>query len=687
MTPSRLVLPLRVGKWDTSSQFVLIVRSSQRGGNRGAGESTDPPSAGRRGGIGTGRSAERRGSARRRRRRAPTGYVTMSDGVEIAVNVRLPDGLRARPAVPDALRDVGLRRRFRRRRHARSTTSASTTSRPGPRAARPDRRQPPAHRLLQRRVRDRARVACAAPAARAASSTCSRGAPRSTARRSSTTGSPEAAVVERRRRHHRPLVRRHHRLHGGRDAARRTCGGVRSPGLIDDMYRALVYPGGVSNYGFPLLWTGRHPARVRRRGGLLPGIAAPGGGATTTRTARSDCALNIARQEPDGRQRSADPGARATPTTSGTGPARSSRTSTRSTCRSTSPAPTRTSRPGPRGQRTCSRGRRRARSGSCSRTATTTPRAPPTTACPRSAADRKAWLDHWVRGVNGGFGTQHAGALVGVGVLRDAQRDGRRPDECWSRTDARTPRRFPLPDTDWTDWYLHGDGSLTTAAPTASESRRSRTCSGTRRQFWSYQAGGDVGPPRHDRRRARRADVPQRCRWRPTPPSPGRSRRLCSCRAPRPDTELFVELIDEAPDGSRTYLQRGVLQASHRAVDDAAERQHARRPHLPTATGRTRTRPAITPGQTDEYLVEVWPVGHVFRAGHRIVGQGARAAVRRQLLRLRAAQRARRQHGAPRTPSTPSRIMLPMVPLTGVQLGAPLPCGAQEAVRCVAQPG
>jgi hypothetical protein len=36
---------------------------------------------------------------------------------------------------------------------------------------------------------------------------------------------------------------------------------------------------------------------------------------------------------------------------------------------------------------------------------------------------------------------------------------------------------------------------------------------------------------------------------------------------------------------------------------------------------------------------------------------------------------------------TPSRIMLPMVPLTGVQLGPPLPCGAQEAVRCVAQPG
>ena len=33
------------------------------------------------------------------------------------------------------------------------------------------------------------------------------------------------------------------------------------------------------------------------------------------------------------------------------------------------------------------------------------------------------------------------------------------------------------------------------------------------------------------------------------------------------DTELFVQLIDEAPDGSRTYLQRGMLKASHRAID------------------------------------------------------------------------------------------------------------------------
>jgi hypothetical protein len=34
----------------------------------------------------------------------------------------------------------------------------------------------------------------------------------------------------------------------------------------------------------------------------------------------------------------------------------------------------------------------------------------------------------------------------------------------------------------------------------------------------------------------------------------------------------------------------------------------------------------------------------------------------------------------------PSRLNLPLVPLTNVTLGAELPCGAQEAVRCIAAP-
>ena len=38
------------------------------------------------------------------------------------------------------------------------------------------------------------------------------------------------------------------------------------------------------------------------------------------------------------------------------------------------------------------------------------------------------------------------------------------------------------------------------------------------------------------------------------------------------------------------------------------------------------------------------------------------------------------------TAAQPSRLMLPVVPLRNVVLGSELPCGAQEAVRCIANP-
>src|SRR5688572_2354514 len=43
-------------------------------------------------------------------------------------------------------------------------------------------------------------------------------------------------------------------------------------GLIDDLYRGIVYPGGVSNYGFPLLWTGAVRPVYDVGGGLAPGL-------------------------------------------------------------------------------------------------------------------------------------------------------------------------------------------------------------------------------------------------------------------------------------------------------------------------------------------------------------------------------------------------------------------------------
>ncbi|MGH2692709.1 MAG: CocE/NonD family hydrolase, partial [Actinomycetota bacterium] len=43
-------------------------------------------------------------------------------------------------------------------------------------------------------------------------------------------------------------------------------------GLIDDLYRGITYPGGVSNYGFPLIWTGGIRMAYDVGGGTAPGI-------------------------------------------------------------------------------------------------------------------------------------------------------------------------------------------------------------------------------------------------------------------------------------------------------------------------------------------------------------------------------------------------------------------------------
>jgi len=84
------VLPRRLGKCDTSCHFVPIVRSSQNGGRPGVRGTRTVRRL-----LGVGAALALVGPLSSVARpdvaaAAPTGYVTMSDGVSIAVNVRMP---------------------------------------------------------------------------------------------------------------------------------------------------------------------------------------------------------------------------------------------------------------------------------------------------------------------------------------------------------------------------------------------------------------------------------------------------------------------------------------------------------------------------------------------------------------------------------------------------------------------
>ena len=446
-------------------------------------------------------------------------------------------------------------------------------------------------------------------------------------------------------------------------------------GLIDDAYRGLVYPGGVSNYGFPLAWTGGIRPAYDILGGLLPGILRPQRPFDDPNR-QLNCVLNLL-----GKSRTIANEPLIKGLSDVDGPWYRDRSPITNVSKINVPmhitGAYQDEQTGPRGQTNLFEHlpagvpKRLVLTNGDHNTESTAPYG-----VPEIIADRKAWMDQWVRGVAGGF-TSSPSATVFFETHK--QGDGKLHPN--GRLDS---TNFPLTQTEFTDWYLHGDGSLSTTPPAAPESDRFYL-HGTRRQFWSYQAGGSVGPP------ITTMEGPDELTWRTEPMAEdtamaGPIAATLWAKTTSGDTEFFVEVTDEGPDGSVTYLQRGVLRASHFAVDDARSdhtpdgriyrpyRPHTNAQNIPANVGR-------------EYLVEIWPVGHVFRAGHRIAVKvhapplidSFYVYVPRTLPGINTILSG---------PGYESRIMLPMVPTGAIQgLGAPLPCGAQEAVRCIPNPG
>jgi putative CocE/NonD family hydrolase len=436
-------------------------------------------------------------------------------------------------------------------------------------------------------------------------------------------------------------------------------------GLLDDVYRAISYPGGVSNYGFPLLWTVAIRTAYDELGGSAQGIVVgqdaqcAQNSATQTRTVVDDPVVQGVASDTDNdwyRVRSLANYARdiAVPIHI-TGAYQDEQT-------------------GPRFPRLFELVQ-----GIPKRMLLTNGDHGTDTDPPAIWQDRLAWMDHWIRRIDRGFGARGE-YRSSVTTFFEMHRNG---DGVLVPNGRKSSTTFPLEDTRWTNYFLREGGGLSRAAPAGPETP-DRYLSGSPRQSWSYQAGPEAGPP------FTTEEAPDELTFSSAPVGgntaivgPITSTLYVSSTAP--DTELFVQLIDEGPDGSRTYLQRGMLKASHRAIDPAMS------DYVTTGTGqrimyrpfRPHTNPTfVTPGAVYEYVIEIWPVGHVFRPGHRIV------------LKVHTPPAVDSYYAyVPRRPvgintvyhqaDLPSRIMLPIVPLTGVSLGPELPCGAQEAVRCV----
>ena len=389
-------------------------------------------------------------------------------------------------------------------------------------------------------------------------------------------------------------------------------------GLLGDLYRDIVYPGGLTNYGFPLLWTGAVRPLYDVGGGV-------GGGLYPNPQER--CAANQAEKSRD---------VLGDPLIHGLDDTDNEWFRARSVIHAVDDirVPTHITtayqdeQTGPRGATNIWTHL----PGDISKRIVLTNGDHGTQDDLNIRADGLAWLDYWLRdarkpdeqsqlafpadtNLTTVFGPKERPTTTSRVFLGyragDHRESGRYDGQIHSSG-------FPLAETEWTDLFLSADGTLVEDASAVAAGSAS-WLHGSRRQSYSYQAGKDnggefssaSGPDQVDFVYAADEDLV----------IAGPITATLHVAASAPDTELFVQLLDRAPSGELLYLQRGMLRASHASYD-----AHPDGLSQWTDTGRIwrpwrahEQRELVTPGEAVPYLIEIFPVGHVLPAGHELV--------------------------------------------------------------------
>jgi putative CocE/NonD family hydrolase len=251
------------------------------------------------------------------------------------------------------------------------------------------------------------------------------------------------------------------------------------------------------------------------------------------------------------------------------------------------------------------------------------------------------------------------GSLTGNGLLHDAN--------------------WPLDVTQWTHYYLGTGGTLGTAKPGADEPADPYVAGSKRAGAWVYYAtntGAELTT----------ANLPDEVRYQTDVFGQdvgiaGPINVTLFASSLGVDTEFYVELNDIDAEGNMTRLQRGMLKASHRDLDpaltDYTPDGDVYRPYHPHTNTLLNL---LTPAEIYRYEIEVFPLGHVFRAGHRLMIRITTPPIADSIAfyiptTLPGVNQI--YHDA----EHPSSILLPIVPLP--PLGPALGCGQQVGLeRC-----
>jgi putative CocE/NonD family hydrolase len=239
----------------------------------------------------------------------------------------------------------------------------------------------------------------------------------------------------------------------------------------------------------------------------------------------------------------------------------------------------------------------------------------------RTKAD---WLDCWVRSDGDPDATSSNGRSC-AGVLDEDERVLAYFESMGSdRLAPLTGGDWPLPQTEWTRLHLRADGTLGDIA--GGDGTVTYLSSGTGRQLTADVGGlgsGGLGEVTYQ------DGLPDTARYElafdETTALAGPAMVTLWASATSADVDFWVEVLDvDLATGAKTFVQRGLQRASLREADDtkAARVRHGRhadeiyRPYHDFIGAEP-----IVPGEAYEYQIEVFPFGHVFRPGHAMVVQ------------------------------------------------------------------
>lgn len=261
------------------------------------------------------------------------------------------------------------------------------------------------------------------------------------------------------------------------------------------------------------------------------------------------------------------------------------------------------------------------------------------------------WYDHWLKGMD-------------TGVMSDP------PVKFWvmGANEWRYADDWPLPETQWTPLYLKSWGRLQS------------------QEFVRSSAGEDQAPDAFVQMPLTQTVEVQKLRYM-TEPLPhdvliaGPAVLNLFAAIDQDDTNWIVSLKDVGPDpsvqtakeGERSVpvglpereVSRGWLKASHRAVDP--KRSKPGRPWHPLT--RAAQKP-VTPGEVNEYAIEILSSANLFKAGHRIcvdimamdVPSGVGGATNVEYISYHLCSSRTTLHKVYHDGQRPSHLLLPIIP-------------------------